>query len=128
ATIESSRAPDERLPGETKTPRSRRSAGSLRPSISLEGGSFLGSFPNGGEDLGIAPATTEVAGQVLLEFLERWIGVFLEEPGDHHDHAGDAVTALEGSLVVKGLLHGVQLILAAEPLDRDDLLAVKKGG
>ena len=51
----------------------------------------------------------------------------LEQRNRRHDHAGSAVTALQGIFVEKGLLHGVKLIALRQTFNCGDLLLRDRG-
>src|SRR2546423_1663270 len=73
-------------------------------------------------------AAAEVALQRGAALLLARVGVAVEQVGGGHDHARRAVAALEAVVGPEGLLHRMQRVLAAEPLDRGDLRAVGLDG
>ena len=60
------------------------------------------------ENLLIAGAAADIAAQPLLDFLTvgEWIGT--QRCGRRHHHAGNAVAALAGARLVKGLLQDAE--------------------
>ncbi len=60
------------------------------------------------EDLAVARAAADVAGEGLAQVMVRWVRVALEQVGDGDDEAGDAVAALHRAGVEKRLLHRVE--------------------
>src|SRR5262249_50627727 len=71
---------------------------------------------------GVSSAAAEILGKRVPDIGLARLFVFREESRRLHDHAVDAVAALDGLFVDERLLHRVGLGRRAEPLERDDLL------
>ena len=79
---------------------------------------------DGHDDVVVPGAAAEVA---LEPFADRGLArrlAVVDQRDGRHDHPRRAVPALERVVVVEGLLHGVQLPVRREALDRRDLGAV----
>ncbi len=76
-------------------------------------------------DVVVAGAPAQVALQAETDLLLGGVRVLVQQVDRLHDHAGSAVAALEGVALAEGLLHGVQLPVLGEALDRGDLVAVR---
>src|SRR3989441_2561423 len=70
----------------------------------------------------MSPAPAQVAGERLLDVGFTRVLAGGQEGGGLHDHAVDAVAAVHGLLIDKGLLHGMRPLRRAETFQRDDLL------
>ena len=79
---------------------------------------------NRSDDVLVAGAAAEVALEPEAHLLLAGIRVLLEQVDGAHDHARRAVAALEGVLLVEGTLHGMELAVLREALDRRHLAAV----
>src|SRR5579872_6242547 len=77
---------------------------------------------HGAQDANMRSAAAEIAREFLLDLLVAGVLGLGEKCRRLHDHAVDAIAALHGLLVDKGLLDGMRLLRRAEPLQRDDLL------
>src|ERR1700730_18355936 len=64
---------------------------------------------------------TGAAAKITLQEARQVLARFRIERRGGHDHAGGAEAALKGLRIEKGLLHGVQLAVACQPLDGGDL-------
>src|SRR5262245_60215434 len=71
-------------------------------------------------DLGVASAAAQVAGQRLLDLVERRIGDLLEQRRARKQHARRAIAALCRAQLGEGLLQRMQLPCALQPLDCGD--------
>src|SRR5438045_576377 len=91
---------------------SRRSCGLLRSRL------------HGFDDLGVAGAAAEIAGEGLLDVGEGRLGHLFEQLGTAHDKAGCAVTALDAAFGNQALLDGMQCAMGGETLDGGDGCAV----
>src|SRR5436309_8478495 len=63
---------------------------------------------------GVGAAAAEVAGQAVVDVLERGIGIAVEERLGGHDEAGGAETALLGVVLHERGLEGIELVAVAE--------------
>src|SRR4029450_4509921 len=79
---------------------------------------------DGVEDLRVPGAATKVPGKRLAELVLAGRRVVLEQVGGRTAPARRAEAALHGTGLRERLLHGVQLALPREALDRDDVVAV----
>ena len=79
---------------------------------------------DGVEDLGVAGAAAEVAGELLADDVVARVRDALEQRRGRDDEAGRAEAALHGARVDERLLDPVQPVLAAQPFDRPDLVPV----
>src|SRR3954451_23747101 len=99
----------------------------------VRGCPVLAAHPGGGpfhpfEDLEIAGAAAEVAGERLADFFAAWGWVLGEQGFGGHQDARRAVAALGGAEVGEGGLEGMELIAELHPLDGLDRLAGHLGG
>src|SRR5205807_652104 len=69
----------------------------------------------------------KIAGQIMPDRLLVGIGIFLEQLLGHQDETGSAEAALEGAGLDESLLHGTELPVAGEMLDRRHLGAIHEG-
>ena len=76
------------------------------------------------DDVHVARAAADVPLQRDADLLLGRAGSALEECGRAHQHPGRAVAALEGVVLVEGLLERRQVAVAGEALDRRDLRAL----
>ena len=74
------------------------------------------------DDLHVAGAPAEVAGESTLDLVARGRWVLVEQGLGRKNHPWGAEAALHGPLVDKGLLDGVQSAAFGQPLDGHDLL------
>ena len=88
----------------------------------------LGGMTDGGDDVLVARAATEVALDGVPDLVVGRVRVVLEEVDRGHDHARRAEAALEAVLLPEGGLHRVELVTVREPLDGLDLGAVGLDG
>ena len=79
---------------------------------------------NGVEDLLVPGAAAEVSGERLADLVVRRVGTAAQEIGRGDDEARRAEAALHRARVGERLLHRVQGAIAAEALDRDDVVPV----
>src|SRR3954469_8330745 len=99
----------------------------------VRGCPVLAAHPGGGpfhpfEDLEIAGAAAEVAGERLADFFAAWGWVLGEQGFGGHQDARRAVAALGGAEVGEGGLEGMELVAELHPLDRLDRFAARLGG
>ena len=81
--------------------------------------------PDGHDDVVVAGAAAEVPFEPFADrLLARRVAV-LDQRDRRHHHPRRAVAALERVVVVERLLHGMQLAVRREALDRRDLRAVR---
>src|SRR4029077_3793342 len=80
---------------------------------------------DGADDARMRAAAAQIVGEHLLDLRRAWPLAFVgvEKGGRLHDHAVDAVAALDGLLVDKGLLQRMRVLRAAEALERDHSVA-----
>jgi len=84
---------------------------------------------DGAEDVLIARAAAEVAGELLAQLVVRVLDAGVQNLGRGHDEARGAEAALNGGLVHKGLLDvGDLAVRAHEPLERQYVLALGPRG
>src|SRR3990172_6167843 len=95
--------------------------------ISLPPHRFRGGL-DGLDDVVIAGAAAEVAGQTVADLRLPGVGIIAEQAVGRHDHARRAVAALQAVLVPEGGLQGVELLALLQGLDRHDLGAVRLDG
>src|SRR5262245_54353159 len=77
---------------------------------------------NGFDNAGVRPAATEIVCERFLHLRLSWFFVDGEERGGLHDHAIDAVPALNRLLLDEGALHRMGLLGRAQPFQCDNLL------
>src|SRR5829696_3274230 len=94
----------------------------------LGGPELGGTLLDGLDDVHVARAAAQVAGDPLADLVLGRIGVLLQQVGGLHDHAGGAEAALEAVLVPERLLERVQLAALLHALDRAHLGAVRLDG
>ena len=87
-------------------------------------GHRAGTGRHGLDDVVVAGAAAQVALEPDPDLLLGGVRVLLEHVDGLHDHARRAVAALQGVVVVEGLLHRVQLAARGDALDRGDLVPV----
>src|SRR4029078_1819923 len=119
-----------RLTTSPTRPSSSWRAGGLtaRGAVARAGGrscSPLGRQPDRVEDLRVARAAAEVAGQRLADLVVARRRVALQQVGGRDDQPRRAEAALHGASLAERLLHAVELALARETLDGDDLVALR---
>src|ERR1700720_903541 len=71
-------------------------------------------------DFDVTGAAANVAAERLAYLRIAWTGVAAKKPGRRHDVAGRAIAALRAKLLVKAALHGRQMAVCGERLDRID--------
>src|SRR3954447_4071833 len=76
------------------------------------------------DDVLVARAAADAAGDRRADLLLRRVRVLVQQPARGHQHARGAEAALERVLLVEALLHGVELAVGLERLDRADLVAL----
>src|SRR5271170_2961700 len=79
---------------------------------------------NRADDVVVAGATADVAGQVVANFAFGRIRMLLEQLADAHDHSRRAEAALQCVMLLKGRLNRMQPIRRREALDRRDRRSV----
>src|SRR6186997_2003990 len=77
---------------------------------------------DGAHDAGMGAAAAKILGKRIFDVGFGRLLVLGEESCRLHDHSIDAVAALRGLLVDKGLLHPVRLVRRAKAFQRDNLL------
>src|SRR5690349_10277482 len=75
------------------------------------------------DDFYVAGATANIAAERLAYLRVARIGIAAQEPGRRHDIAGRAIAALRAEFLVKSTLHGRQMAILGERLDRVDAAA-----
>src|SRR5262249_50961167 len=88
----------------------------------------LGGVHDGVDDGLVAGAAAEVARDRLARFLPRRRRGLAQDLVGAEQHPGRAEPALEALLLPECLLHGVELAVPGEALDRRDLRAVRLDG
>src|SRR6478672_6121673 len=63
------------------------------------------------DDVLVARAATDAAGDRRADLLLRRIGVLVQQAARGHQHAGGAEPALQRVLLVEPFLHGIQLAI-----------------
>src|SRR5690348_2658182 len=92
---------------------------SSRSSLAQQtGGAF-----DGAQDADVGPATADVVVERLSDLFPRWRRVIVEQCFGGDQDAGQAVPALAGLLVDKGLLQRMRPLRRAEAFDRYDFPA-----
>src|SRR3954453_19901148 len=81
----------------------------------------LGRPPDGGDDVLVARAAADAAGDRGADLLLAGIRLGVEQRGGRHEHAGCAETALERVLLVEALLDRVERAVLRQRLDGADL-------
>src|ERR1700692_4852764 len=76
------------------------------------------------DDVDVAGAAAEVAGDRFADLQLARIRVLLEERAARHQHSRRAIAALQAVLLPEAFLHRVELAVLLEPFDRRDLVAV----
>ena len=82
------------------------------------------------DDLGVAGAATEVAGNRIADVVFGWVGIFVEQRFRHHQHSWRAVTALGAAVLQECFLNRMKLGADFQPFNRDhvgDECAVRAG-
>ncbi len=83
---------------------------------------------DGLDDVDVAGAAAEVAGDRLANLVVGRIGIAFEEGDGGHHHAGRAEAALQAMLLEEALLHRMQDAALLQPLDGADLRAIGLNG
>src|SRR3954469_21931569 len=73
------------------------------------------------DDVLVARAAADAAGDRGADLLLARVGVLIQQPAPGHQHAGGAEAALQRVVLVEALLHGVERAVRLERLDRADL-------
>src|SRR4029077_8840932 len=94
------------------------------PLLSRVGAQLLGRVLDGFDDVDIAGAAAEIAGDRLADLRLARIGVLLQEGVAGQHHAGRAVAALEAMLLPEAFLDRMELAVLGEPFDGHHLAAV----
>ena len=128
-------------PGRVEVARVGELAGDLRDRVGAtgrrradRGGScrvavlIAGSLVNRVEDLLVPGAAAEVPGERLADLVVARIGHAAEEVGRGDDEPRRAEAALHRARLGERALHRMELAVARETLDRDDVVAVRLGG
>src|SRR6266498_3671645 len=76
------------------------------------------------DDVVIAGAAAQVPLEPEADLLLAGAGAAFDQADRRHDHPWGAVAALQRVVLAEGLLHGVQVAVAGQALDRQDLAAV----
>src|SRR5438093_5945599 len=84
-------------------------------------GGAVGRLPDGGDDVGVSPATAEVAAHELADLVVRSRAPLAQQRDRRHDLPRRAVAALQAVVLHEGGLHGMERAVGRQPLDRDDL-------
>jgi hypothetical protein len=79
---------------------------------------------NGLDDVLIAGAASEIAGNAEADFVLRGAGVLLQEPPRAHDHPRRAEPALQPVFLPEGRLYRMQFAICSQTFDRGDTAAV----
>src|SRR5215208_8143583 len=77
----------------------------------------LGRPANRGDDVLVARAAADAAGDRGADLLLRRVRVLVEQTAGGHQHAGRAEPALERMLLVEAFLHRIQFAIRLERLD-----------
>src|SRR4029077_7101288 len=85
---------------------------------------FFDGMLNRVDDVLVAGAATEIAGDAFTYLALRRRRRVVEQPDGRHDHARRAVAALQPVLFPESLLQGMQLAVRRQALDRRDLGSV----
>ncbi len=78
---------------------------------------------HGVNDPDVPCASAEIAGQRVGHLIAGRGWIAIQEGLGGHDHARGAIAALDGTAIYEGLLQGVQVVRAADSLDRRHMLA-----
>src|SRR5579885_586625 len=78
---------------------------------------LLASILNRLDDIDIACAAAEIAGDRLAHFRFGGVGVLLQQRLAYQHHSRRAEAALQAMLLVEALLDGVQLAILLQPVD-----------
>jgi hypothetical protein len=79
----------------------------------------------GGNDIGVSGTAAEITAHVLAD-VRLIVGVaFVHASHSRHDLAGRAISALKRVIFDEGLLHGMKLAIAREPLDGRNSAALR---
>src|SRR5471032_1089028 len=89
--------------------------------IGLSPDVFPSGVLNGVDDVLVAGAAAEIAGDAFANFAFGGGWVVLEQRHGRHDHAGRAVAALQAVLFPEAFLQRVQMAVRSEPFNRRDL-------
>ena len=93
------------------------------------GSALIGAAPGGSrfdglDNLRVARAPAQIAGNGSADLLPAGMGMLVEECLGRQDHAGSAEPALDGPALDEGLLQRIEGVTVAQALDRADLLAL----
>src|SRR5262245_17522015 len=95
-----------------------------RPRVLLARSRFSGGVLDGLDDVDVAGAPAEVAGDRPADVGFRRIRVGLEQGATGHQHAWSAVAALQAVLLEEAILDGMELAVPLEPFDGQEISAV----
>src|SRR5579884_564549 len=114
-----------RLTGRPMPPRvavsgMRRLLGGCRRLAAQLGGAVLNRL----DDVHVAGAATEVAGDAEPDLRLGRVGVLVQQRLGGHDHPGRAEAALQPVLLPEALLQGMKLAVLLQPLDGQQLAAI----
>src|SRR3954468_2155235 len=107
----------------TRWPTSFGNTGDVGIRLSLVSGAL-----DGVDDVLVAGAAAEVAGDTLADLALRRRRIVLEHRHGRHDHPRRAVAALQAVFLPERLLQGMQLTVPGEAFDGRDLGAVGLDG
>ncbi len=85
-----------------------------------------GSALDSGADTLMSTATAKIASQCVFDLHIAGLGVGFEQGSRRHDHAVDAVAALDFLLIYKSLLQLAGLAILAESFQRGDVFACQR--
>ena len=91
----------------------------LIPSLGLD--AQAGDHAASTENVHVGTAAEEITADRPPDVLLGWRHRFIEERPQTHDLTRRAEASLEGIHLNKSLLHGIQLTIAGQPFDGDDL-------
>src|SRR5687768_15079163 len=98
-----------------------------RRRVGLEGPALAGGELYGGDDLGIAGAAAEIAGEVMADVVVARIGILAEKVARHQHEAGRAIAALHRAAFEESFLFRTERAIGGKVFDRDDFGAVEEG-
>jgi len=80
------------------------------------------------QDLFVRSTTAQVPGEIIARLFFGGVRVSDEKSFYCHDHPGGAKAALEGLVLEKGLLHGVEIAVLRQAFDRRDVFVLDVAG
>src|SRR4030095_3907728 len=80
-------------------------------------------FFDGRNDIAVAGAAAEVAGDRFFDLLFGWLVRLAKEPLGGHDHARTAIAPFAGVSFPESFLEGMQSFILRHPLHGDDLVS-----